>query len=146
MILIVEVRRESVIRDALYQIESKPNGDLRKQLRVTFSGEDGIDEGGIQKEFFQIITKEMFSTKVGLYTTNEESRTSWFSFWEGEQQKDMADEYRLLGKLMGLAFYNGVHLDINFTPAVYKRLLKNQITLRDLKEFDPVLITNRIWH
>ena len=113
---------------------------MRKQLRVTFLGEDGIDEGGIQKEFFQIITKEMFSARVGLFTMNEESRTTWFSYWEEDQEKDLADEYRLLGKLMGLAFYNGVHLDITFTPAVYKRLLKNQITLRDLKEFDPVNI------
>jgi hypothetical protein len=45
----LEVRRPHVIRDALFQIQGKSVHDLKKQLRVTFSEEDGIDEGGIQK-------------------------------------------------------------------------------------------------
>jgi hypothetical protein len=39
--------------------------DLKKQLRISFIGEDGIDEGGIQKEFFQLISNEMFSPSYG---------------------------------------------------------------------------------
>ncbi|KAJ3257264.1 putative E3 ubiquitin-protein ligase HTD2 [Boothiomyces macroporosus] len=45
----LEVRRTNIIRDTLYQLEGKTNHDLKKQLRVSFLGEDGIDEGGIQK-------------------------------------------------------------------------------------------------
>lgn len=39
--------------------------DLRKQLRVEFDGEEGIDEGGLQKEFFQLIVEKLFDTMNG---------------------------------------------------------------------------------
>jgi ubiquitin-protein ligase E3 A len=34
-------------------------------LRVQFVGEEGIDEGGVQKEFFQLIVRELFDPKYG---------------------------------------------------------------------------------
>ncbi len=39
--------------------------DLRKQLRVEFHGEEGIDEGGLQKEFFQLIVEQLFDPMFG---------------------------------------------------------------------------------
>ena len=50
----VEVRRDHIIRDALFQLQDKTSSDLKKQLRVTFVGEEGIDEGGIQKGIFDL--------------------------------------------------------------------------------------------
>ena len=40
---------------------------------------------------------------------------------------------------MGLAFYNSVALDINFTGALYKKILNVPLTLNDVCEFDPSL-------
>ncbi|KAJ3257265.1 hypothetical protein HK103_004819 [Boothiomyces macroporosus] len=67
------------------------------------------------------------------------SRTSWFSYWEGSLDEETLAEYSLLGKLIGLAFYNGVALDINFTAAVYKKLVNTPVQLSDLTEWDPAL-------
>ena len=39
--------------------------DLRKQLRVEFNGEDGVDEGGLQKEFFQLLIEKLFDPMYG---------------------------------------------------------------------------------
>lgn len=39
--------------------------DLRKQLRVEFDGEEGVDEGGLQKEFFQLIVEKLFDPMNG---------------------------------------------------------------------------------
>ncbi len=41
--------------------------DLRKQLRVDFRGEEGIDEGGLQKEFFQLLVEKLFDPMHGTY-------------------------------------------------------------------------------
>jgi ubiquitin-protein ligase E3 A len=46
-------------------LESKPEAELRKQLRVHFVGEEAVDEGGVQKEFFQLLVREMFDEKYG---------------------------------------------------------------------------------
>ena len=52
---------------SLLQLESKSPQDLKKQLRVQFAGEDGVDEGGVQKEFFQLVVREMFDQKYGRF-------------------------------------------------------------------------------
>lgn len=39
--------------------------ELRKQLVVEFEGEQGIDEGGVSKEFFQLITEQLFCPDFG---------------------------------------------------------------------------------
>jgi hypothetical protein len=69
-------------RAALTQISSycpqpnHPNGggsadrspsDLKKPLKVVFYGEEGIDEGGVQKEFFQLIISDLFDPKFGMF-------------------------------------------------------------------------------
>lgn len=40
-------------------------GDLKKQLFVEFEGEQGIDEGGVSKEFFQLVVEEIFNPDYG---------------------------------------------------------------------------------
>ncbi len=90
-------------------------------------------------EFFQYIVKEMFEEQYGLFIQNPDSRLSWFSI---DPSRDAAsiDEYMLLGKLMGLAVYNGVILDIHFPTIIFKELLDEDapIDIEDLKEYDPV--------
>ena len=40
-------------------------GELKKQLYVEFDGEQGIDEGGVSKEFFQLVVEEIFNPDIG---------------------------------------------------------------------------------
>lgn len=41
--------------------------DLKKQLVVEFEGEQGIDEGGVSKEFFQLFVEEIFNPDYGKF-------------------------------------------------------------------------------
>lgn len=40
--------------------------DLFKPLRVHFIGEEGIDAGGVKKEFFQLLVTELLCPDYGL--------------------------------------------------------------------------------
>lgn len=118
-------------------MEEKSIHDLKKQLRVQFLGEEGVDEGGVQKEFFQLIVREIFDSKYGMFTFNEESRLCWFS--PNPVLDDInIREYKLVGLLLGLAVYNSVILDLHFPLALYKKLMDVDIGLPDLKRLDPV--------
>ncbi|KAH6569688.1 hypothetical protein BASA50_002730 [Batrachochytrium salamandrivorans] len=135
----IEVRRNYVIRDALFQLEGKSTHDLKKQLRISFFGEEGIDEGGVQKEFFQLVVRDMFNPSYGMFRYNEESRMCWFANLSTLRDKETLEEYTLMGRIIGLAIYNGVVLDIHFPLALYKKLLDINPDLDDLAELDPDL-------
>jgi ubiquitin-protein ligase E3 A len=40
--------------------------DLKKQLYVEFAGEQGLDEGGVSKEFFQLVVEHIFNPDYGM--------------------------------------------------------------------------------
>ncbi|KAJ2305530.1 hypothetical protein IWW52_004818, partial [Coemansia sp. RSA 2704] len=107
-------------------------------LKVRFVGEEGVDEGGVQKEFFQLIVRDVFSPKYGIFRANENSHFYWFRPLL-QAHKDTLEEIRLTGQLIGLAVYNAVILDIHLPPAMYKKLLDVPVTREDLREVDPEL-------
>ena len=60
----IVVDRERLLEDALDALSTRPSADVKKPLRVRFVSdgvaEEGIDEGGVTKEFFQLLVREMF--------------------------------------------------------------------------------------
>jgi len=109
--------------------------DYKKQLRVHFIGEEAVDEGGVKKEFFQLIVREIFDEKYGMFIHDHETHSYWFN---GSNLESMED-YELIGKILGIAIYNGVILDVHFPFVVYKKLMEIRPTFEDLKEAHPEL-------
>ncbi len=138
----LEVRRDNLVRDALFHLANKQRNDLKKQLKISFHGEEGIDEGGVQKEFFQLAMKTLFDESFGMFQYNDDRTRCWFAYDPNVDEKT-CEEYHLIGILMGLAIYNGVALDLPFIGMLYKKLMgKHDGGLLDLEEFDPLLAKN----
>ena len=109
-------------------------GDLKKQLRVSFADELGVDEGGVSKEFYQLITQELCNPDYGMFVYNEETRLFWFNPTCGDAQQ----EYTLIGILFGLAIYNSIIVDVRFPLLLYRKLLGKLGGFSDLQQQDPV--------
>uniref|UniRef100_A0A8C6SC90 Ubiquitin-protein ligase E3A n=1 Tax=Neogobius melanostomus TaxID=47308 RepID=A0A8C6SC90_9GOBI len=134
----LKVRRDHIIDDALVRLEMiamENPADLKKQLYVEFEGEQGVDEGGVSKEFFQLVVEEIFNPDIGMFTYDERTRLFWFnpSSFENDGQ------YTLIGIVLGLAIYNNCILDVHFPMVVYRKLMGKKGTFRDLADANPVL-------
>ncbi|KOO24665.1 ubiquitin-protein ligase e3a isoform 2 [Chrysochromulina tobinii] len=132
--LVIKVRRSHLISDTLLQMGLHKE-DLKKPLKVQFVGEDGIDEGGIQKEFFQLIFAKIFDVSYGMFVYDDESRFFWFNRASLENER----EFELIGMILGAAIYNGVVLDARFPHIVYKKLMGQPVGLDDLAIAFPLL-------
>lgn len=118
----LKVRRDHIIDDALVRLEMiamENPADLKKQLYVEFEGEQGVDEGGVSKEFFQLVVEEIFNPDIGMFTYDESTKFFWFnpSSYETEGQ------FTLIGIVLGLAIYNNCILDVHFPMVVYRKLM-----------------------
>jgi len=51
----------------------------RVTVKVIFVGEEAVDAGGVRKEFFLLIMRELLDPKYGMFRYYEESRLIWFS-------------------------------------------------------------------
>ena len=60
--LVLKVPRASLLEDSLAFLRSVPDSDLTKELKIEFVGEQGVDAGGLKKEFFQLLVPVWKST------------------------------------------------------------------------------------
>jgi len=127
----IQVRRDNLLEGTLNQL-SKTNINFKKPMKVKFQGEQGVDEGGVKKEFFQLITRQLFTPDYGMFTTKENDRFLWFNMNSIEAPLN----FELAGMILGLAIYNSVNLDVKFPVVIYKKLLDEPLILKDVEEFD----------
>ncbi|KAL9000721.1 MAG: hypothetical protein Q9169_000757 [Polycauliona sp. 2 TL-2023] len=65
---VIEIRRQSVLVDAFNQLWRRPQQELLKPLKVRMGmdeGEEGVDHGGVQQEFFRVAIAEVLKTDYG---------------------------------------------------------------------------------
>jgi E3 ubiquitin-protein ligase HECTD2 len=125
------VRRDTVLQDSFDAFENHED-DLKKSLRIEFRDEPGIDAGGLKKEWFLLLNRELFDPSKGFYLEDEESRYCWF-----DPCSEATKYYSLTGVAVGLALYNSTILDLNFPPVVFKKLLGCPYSLDDFCELRP---------
>lgn len=119
--LLLHVRRNHIVSDTYMRVadlaEKHPRA-LRKPLKVMFDQEDGVDEGGLRKEFFQELMGHILSPDYGMFEHDEETQCHWLrkDFLEPEMS------WTLIGIIFGLAAYNSILLDVQFPPVVYRKL------------------------
>ena len=132
--LVLNIRRDHLIEDTLNEV-SKPDINLQNKLKVKFTGEQGVDEGGVRKEFFILLIRQIFDPNYGMFSYNEKTRLYWFNHYTFEPKL----KYELIGIIFGLAIYNNTILDVKLPITIYKKLLGIKPTLEDMKECDPEL-------
>lgn len=70
-----------LVQDSLDEIARQRPKDLFKPLRVHFIGEDGIDAGGVKKEFFQLLVAELLCPDYGMLIQNPVGCRHTQYFW-----------------------------------------------------------------
>lgn len=102
--------------------------DLQKsKLYITFYGEEGLDYGGPSREFFFLLSRELFNPYYGLF---EYSANDTYTV-QISPMSAFVDNYhewfRFCGRVLGLALVHQYLLDAFFTRPFYKALLRRLV-------------------
>ncbi|KAF1733056.1 putative E3 ubiquitin-protein ligase mug30 [Beauveria bassiana] len=120
--LTLTVRRECLVDDSLMAVSEvigSGTDDIKKGLRIKFRGEEGIDGGGLRKEWFQLVIRDVFNPDCGMFLYDEDSQFCYFN----PNSLESTDQYFLVGVVLGLAIYNSTILDVPLPPFAFKKLL-----------------------
>ena len=118
----LNIRREHVFEDAYHQLRLRNVDEIRGRLHITFRNEEGVDAGGLSREFFGILAKEMFNPNYALFTSTEDGCT----FQPNSNSSINPDHlfyFRFVGRIVGKAVVDGFLLDAHFTRSLYKHML-----------------------
>jgi len=132
----LNIRRQFVFEDAYHQLRLRNADEMRGRIHVTFSNEEGVDAGGLSREFFAILAKEMFNPNYALFTSTEDGCT----FQPNQHSSinpDHLSYFRFVGRIVGKAVSDGFLLDAHFTRSLYKHMLGMKPTYQDMEAIDP---------
>ena len=67
--LVLRVRRDCLVEDSLRgvsEVIGAGQEEIKKGLRIAFVGEEGVDAGGLRKEWFLLLVREVFDPNHGM--------------------------------------------------------------------------------
>ncbi|KAL8830253.1 MAG: hypothetical protein Q9191_001534 [Dirinaria sp. TL-2023a] len=120
--LVLKVRRDCLIEDSLRgvsEVVGAGQEEIKKGLRIEFLHEEGIDAGGLRKEWFLLLVREVFDPEHGLFVYDEDSHYCYFN----PSCFETSDQFFLVGVVLGLALYNSTILDVALPPFAFRKLL-----------------------
>lgn len=141
----VNVRRTHIFEDSYYEIMRHTPTDLKKRLLIKFAGEDGLDYGGLSREFFFLLSHEMFNPVYCLFEYSAHDNYTLQINPRSNVNPEHLSYFKFIGRVAGLAVFHQRFLDSFFIPAFYKMILQKKITLQDMESVDADLYRSLQW-
>lgn len=135
------VDRNNILK-SIWKLNSFKNVNIKFEIK--FINEEGIDCGGLSKEFIDCVFKEICKPETDLF--DYRNNYYWFKYHKKPTDRKtlLAEEVRLkkyycIGIFFGIVILNKQTIPIHFPPYFYKKLLHRDIHSTDLSIFDPEL-------
>ncbi|KAL8142163.1 hypothetical protein V2J09_015195 [Rumex salicifolius] len=140
----ISIRRAYVLEDSYNQLRMKPTQDLKGRLNVHFQGEEGIDAGGLTREWYQLLSRVLFDKGALLFTTVGNNAT-FQPNPNSVYQTEHLSYFKFVGRVVAKALFDGQLLDVYFTRSFYKHILGVKVTYHDIEAVDPDYYKNLKW-
>lgn len=143
----IKVSRNNIFEDSFRIISSVSRCELlRTKLWIEFDGEEVLDYGGASREWFYLLSKEMFNPYYGLFEYSAaDNYTLQINPVSGLCNEDHIAYFKFIGKVAAMAVYHGKLLDAFFIRPFYKMMLKKPIQLKDMEAVDMEYYNSLRW-
>nr|XP_010929754.2 LOW QUALITY PROTEIN: E3 ubiquitin-protein ligase UPL2-like [Elaeis guineensis] len=140
----ISVRRAYILEDSYNQLRMRSPQDLKGRLTVHFQGEEGIDAGGLTREWYQLLSRVIFDKGALLFTTVGNEST-FQPNPNSVYQTEHLSYFKFVGRVVGKALFDGQLLDVHFTRSFYKHILGVKVTYHDIEAVDPDYYKSLKW-
>lgn len=133
----LNIRRDQIFLDSFRSLYYKSANEIKYgKLNIRFQGEEGVDAGGVTREWFGALSRQMFDPNYALFNPVASDRTTFHPNPLSEINPEHLTFFKFIGRIIGKALYEGRVLDCHFSRAVYKRVLGKQVSLKDMETLD----------
>merc|ERR1719215_1523443 len=112
---------------------------------IKFQGEEGLDYGGLSREFFFLLSHEMFNPFYCLFEYSAHDNYTLQINPHSDVNPERLRYFKFIGRVVGLAIFHQRFLDAFFVAALYKMILRKPISLKDMESIDSDLYRSLNW-
>jgi E3 ubiquitin-protein ligase HUWE1 len=118
----LSIRRKEIFMDSYSQLNHLTPKELKGKIKVDFAGERGMDVGGLTRDFFIELSKEMFNPNYSLFTKSANGST-YMPNQKSYVHPDHIRFFKFIGRVIGKALFEGCLLECYFVKSIYKMLI-----------------------
>lgn len=141
----ITVTRQTLFEDSYHQIMRLPAYELRRRLYIIFRGEEGLDYGGVSREWFFLLSHEVLNPMYCLFEYANKNNYSLQINPASYVNPDHLQYFKFIGRFIAMALYHGRFIYSGFTMPFYKRMLNKKLTIKDIETIDPEFYNSLIW-
>nr|XP_034978055.1 E3 ubiquitin-protein ligase Itchy homolog [Zootoca vivipara] len=141
----ITVSRKTLFEDSFQQIMSLSPADLRRRLWVIFPGEEGLDYGGVAREWFFLLSHEVLNPMYCLFEYAGKDNYCLQINPASYINPDHLKYFHFIGRFIAMALFHVKFIDTGFSLPFYKRILNKPVGLKDLESVDPEFYNSLIW-
>lgn len=141
----ITLNRSTLFEDSHHQIMRLPAYELRRRLYVIFRGEEGLDYGGVAREWFLLLSHEVLNPMYCLFEYANKNNYSLQINPASHVNPDHLHYFKFIGRFIAMALYHGRFIYSAFTLPFYKRMLDKKLTTKDIESVDPEFYNSLLW-
>ncbi|CAK9298000.1 unnamed protein product [Gordionus sp. m RMFG-2023] len=139
------VTRDNLFEDSFQQIMQCTAVDLRRRLFINIKGEEGLDYGGVAREWFYLLSHEVLNPMYCLFEYTDQHNYGLQINPASFVNPDHLLYFKFIGRLIAMALFHNKFIYSGFTLSFYKRILGKKLGLKDLEDVDPEFYNSLIW-
>ncbi|GMM56512.1 E3 ubiquitin-protein ligase [Maudiozyma humilis] len=142
----ISVRRDQVFLDSYRSLFFKSSDEIKNsKLEITFNGESGVDAGGLTREWYQVLSRQMFNPDYALFLPIPSDKTTFHPNRSSGVNPEHLSFFKFTGMIIGKAIRDQCYLDCHFSREVYKSILGKPVSLKDMDSVDPDYYKSLVW-
>lgn len=142
----ITVRRDQVFLDSYRALFFKTNEEIKNsKLEITFKGESGVDAGGLTREWYQVLSRQMFNPDYALFLPVASDKTTFHPNRTSGINPEHLSFFKFSGMIIAKAIRDQCFLDCHFSREVYKNILGKPVSLKDMESLDPDYYKSLVW-
>ncbi|XP_053377275.1 E3 ubiquitin-protein ligase HUWE1-like isoform X3 [Mercenaria mercenaria] len=134
--LAVHVRREHVFEDSFRELFRKTADEWKHRFYIVFEGEDGQDAGGLLREWYIIIAREIFNPMYALFCTSPGDRVTYTINASSHCNSNHLSYFKFVGRIIAKAIYDNKLMECYFTRSFYKHIIGAAVKYVDMETED----------
>jgi E3 ubiquitin-protein ligase HUWE1 len=140
------VRRAHVFEDTYQKLQGLSGKEIKYgKLNVQFHNEEGVDAGGVAREWFSVLARQMFDPNYALFVTSAADKLTYQPNRASGINSEHLNYFKCVGRIIGKAIHDGRLLDAYFTRSFYKLMLGRSVDYRDIETVDPAYYKSLVW-
>lgn len=143
----ISLQRDYLLEQSMESLSCIEPSKIHSVLQINFLGENGIDAGGLYREWFMLLNGALVDPVAGIFRcVNQQDQGFYLN---ASSRHDIGQDhlvyYHSAGRFIGLAMLEGSTIGFHLALPLLKLILGMPLSWSDMEDFDPELFKQLNW-